>query len=159
MRAIERAYEWVKSLPEDQKAEMLKDLKATHTSIINAFKDNSITLAQVELLFTAESENAVKKASLEAELESKYAEKRKIETEIQEIVSKIDVLEVTAAKPIDQRTLMAMVRQKQIENMVAEGLKRKAIQDAIKEKVADIPIEEVAEVVTETPKKRRKAVK
>lgn len=159
MRAIERAYEWVKSLPEDQKAEMLKDLKATHASIINAFKDNSITLAQVELLFTAESENAVKKASLKAELESKYAEKRKIEAEINEIVSKIDVLEVTAAKPIDQRTLMAMVRQKQIENMVAEGLKRKAIQDAIKEKVADIPIEEVAEVVTEKPKKRRKAVK
>ena len=54
------------------------------------------------------------------------------------------------------RKQMAEVRRKQIENMVAEGLRKQELQKAIKEKIADIPAEAVAEIMTEKPKRRKK---
>ena len=54
------------------------------------------------------------------------------------------------------RTQMADVRRRQIENMVAEGLKKQELQNAIKEKIVDIPAEAVAEIMTEKPKRRKK---
>ena len=52
--------------------------------------------------------------------------------------------------------LWAGNEKEQIENMVAEGLKKQALQNAIKEKIADIPAEAVAEIMTEKPKRRKK---
>ena len=156
MRAIERAYQWVKGLSEDQKNEMLADLNAATAAVINAFKDPSITPAQVEMLFTTADEGDVKKAALQNELDAKNAQLAKLQREIAELTAQIDVLNVVTVKQVDMRKQMAEVRRKQIENMVAEGLRKQALQNAIKEKIADIPAEAVAEIMTEKPKRRKK---
>ena len=156
MRAIERAYQWVKGLSEAQKNEMLADLNAATAAVINAFKDPTITPAQVEMLFTTADEGDVKKAALQNELDAKNAQLAKLQREIAELTAQIDVLNVVTVKQVDMRTQMADVRRKQIENMVAEGLKKQALQNAIKEKIADIPAEAVAEIMTEKPKRRKK---
>lgn len=156
MRAIERAYQWVKGLSEAQKNEMLADLNAATAAVINAFKDPTITPAQVEMLFTTASEGDVKKAALQNELDAKNAQLAKLQREIAELTAQIDVLNVVTVKQVDMRKQMAEVRRKQIENMVAEGLKKQALQNAIKEKIADIPAEAVAEIMTEKPKRRKK---
>ena len=156
MRAIERAYQWVKGLSEAQKNEMLADLNAATAAVINAFKDPTITPAQVEMLFTTADEGEVKKAALQNELDAKNAQLAKLQREIAELTAQIDVLNVVTVKQVDMRTQMADVRRRQIENMVAEGLKKQALQNAIKEKIADIPAEAVAEIMTEKPKRRKK---
>lgn len=156
MRAIERAYQWVKGLSEAQKNEMLADLNAATAAVINAFKDPTITPAQVEMLFTTADEGEVKKAALQNELDAKNAQLAKLQREIAELTAQIDVLNVVTVKQIDMRTQMANVRRKQIENMVAEGLRKQELQNAIKEKIADIPAEAVAEIMTEKPKRRKK---
>lgn len=156
MRAIERAYQWVKGLSEDQKNEMLADLNAATAAVINAFKDPTITPAQVEMLFTTADEGDVKKAALQNELDAKNEQLAKLQREIAELTAQIDVLNVVTVKQVDMRKQMAEVRRRQIENMVAEGLKKQALQNAIKEKIADIPAEAVAEIMTEKPKKRKK---
>ena len=156
MRAIERAYQWVKGLSEAQKNEMLADLNAATAAVINAFKDPTITPAQVEMLFTTADEGDVKKAALQNELDAKNAQLAKLQREIAELTAQIDVLNVVTVKQVDMRDMLAAVRQKQIENMVAEGLKKQALQNAIKEKIADIPAEAVAEIMTEKPKRRKK---
>lgn len=156
MRAIERAYQWVKGLSEAQKNEMLADLNAATAAVINAFKDPTITPAQVEMLFTTADEGDVKKAALQNELDAKNAQLAKLQREIAELTAQIDVLNVVTVKQVDMRKQMAEVRQKQIENMVAEGLKKQALQNAIKEKIADIPAEAVTEIMTEKPKRRKK---
>ena len=156
MRAIERAYQWVKGLSEAQKNEMLADLNAATAAVINAFKDPTITPAQVEMLFTTADEGDVKKAALQNELDAKNAQLAKLQREIAELTAQIDVLNVVTVKQVDMRTQMADVRRRQIENMVAEGLKKQALQNAIKEKIADIPAEAVAEIMTEKPKRRKK---
>lgn len=156
MRAIERAYQWVKGLSEAQKNEMLADLNAATAAVINAFKDPTITPEQVKMLFTTADEGDVKKAALQNELDAKNAQLAKLQREIAELTAQIDVLNVVTAKQVDMRTQMANVRRKQIENMVAEGLKKQALQNAIKEKIADIPAEAVAEIMTEKPKRRKK---
>ena len=156
MRAIERAYQWVKGLSEAQKNEMLADLNAATAAVINAFKDPTITPAQVEMLFTTADEGDVKKAALQNELDTKNAQLAKLQREIAELTAQIDVLNVVTVKQVDMRTQMANVRRRQIENMVAEGLKKQALQNAIKEKIADIPAEAVAEIMTEKPKRRKK---
>lgn len=156
MRAIERAYQWVKGLSEAQKNEMLADLNAATATVINAFKDPSITPAQVEMLFKTADEGDVKKAALQNELDAKNAQLAKLQREIAEFTAQIDVLNVVTVKQVDMRTQMADVRRRQIENMVAEGLKKQELQKAIKEKIADIPAEAVAEIMTEKPKRRKK---
>lgn len=156
MRAIERAYQWVKGLSEAQKNEMLADLNAATAAVINAFKDPSITPAQVEMLFTTADEGDVKKAALQNELNTKNEQLAKLQREIAELTAQIDVLNVVTVKQVDMRTQMADVRRRQIENMVAEGLKKQELQNAIKEKIADIPAEAVAEIMTEKPKRRKK---
>lgn len=156
MRAIERAYQWVKGLSEDQKNEMLADLNAATAAVINAFKDPSITPAQVEMLFKTADEGEVKKAALQNELNSKNEQLAKLQREIAELTAQIDVLNVVTVRQVDMRKQMAEVRRKQIENMVAEGLRKQALQNAIKEKIADIPAEAVAEIMTEKPKRRKK---
>lgn len=156
MRAIERAYQWVKGLSEDQKNEMLADLNAATAAVINAFKDPSITPAQVEMLFKTADEGEVKKAALQNELNSKNEQLAKLQREIAELTAQIDALNVVTVKQVDMRKQMAEVRRKQIENMVAEGLRKQALQNAIKEKIADIPAEAVAEIMTEKPKRRKK---
>ena len=156
MRAIERAYQWVKGLSEDQKNEMLADLNAATAAVINAFKDPTITPAQVEMLFKTADEGEVKKAALQNELDAKNAQLAKLQREIAELTAQIDVLNVVTVKQVDMRDMLAAVRQKQIENMVAEGLKKQELQNAIKEKIADIPAEAVAEIMTEKPKRRKK---
>ena len=156
MRAIERAYQWVKGLSEVQKNEMLADLNAATAAVINAFKDPTITPAQVEMLFTTADEGEVKKAALQNELDAKNTQLAKLQREIAELTAQIDVLNVVTVKQVDMRKQMAEVRRKQIENMVAEGLKKQALQNAIKEKIADIPAEAVAEIMTEKPKRRKK---
>ena len=156
MRAIERAYQWVKGLSEAQKNEMLADLNAATAAVINAFKDPSITPAQVEMLFTTADEGDVKKAALQNELNTKNEQLAKLQREIAELTAQIDVLNVVTVKQVDMRTQMADVRRRQIENMVAEGLKKQELQKAIKEKIADIPAEAVAEIMTEKPKRRKK---
>ena len=156
MRAIERAYQWVKGLSEAQKNEMLADLNAATAAVINAFKDPTITPAQVEMLFTTADEGDVKKAALQNELDAKNAQLAKLQREIAELTAQIDVLNVVTVKQVDMRTQMADVRRRQIENMVAEGLKKQELQKAIKEKIADIPAEAVAEIMTEKPKRRKK---
>ena len=156
MRAIERAYQWVKGLSEAQKNEMLADLNAATAAVINAFKDPTITPAQVEMLFTTADEGDVKKAALQNELDAKNAQLAKLQREIAELTAQIDVLNVVTVKQADMRKQMAEVRRKQIENMVAEGLKKQALHNAIKEKIADIPAEAVAEIMTEKPKRRKK---
>ena len=156
MRAIERAYQWVKGLSEAQKNEMLADLNAATAAVINAFKDPTITPVQVEMLFTTADEGDVKKAALQNELDAKNAQLAKLQREIAELTAQIDVLNVVTVKQVDMRTQMADVRRRQIENMVAEGLKKQALQNAIKEKIADIPAEAVAEIMTEKPKRRKK---
>lgn len=156
MRAIERAYHWVQGLSEAQKNEMLADLNAATAAVINAFKDPTITPEQVEMLFKTADEGEVKKAALQNELDAKNAQLAKLQREIAELTAQIDVLNVVTAKQVDMRTQMANVRRKQIENMVAEGLKKQALQNAIKEKIADIPAEAVAEIMTEKPKRRKK---
>jgi Skp family chaperone for outer membrane proteins len=156
MRAIERAYQWVKGLSENQKSEMLADLNAATAAVINAFKDPTITPAQVEMLFTTADEGDVKKAALQNELDAKNAQLAKLQREIAELTAQIDVLNVVTARQVDMRKQMAEVRRKQIENMVAEGLRKQELQNAIKEKIADIPAEAVAEIMTEKPKRRKK---
>ena len=156
MRAIERAYQWVKGLSETQKNEMLADLNAATAAVINAFKDPTITPAQVEMLFKTADEGEVKKAALQNELDAKNAQLAKLQREIAELTAQIDVLNVVTVKQVDMRDMLAAVRQKQIENMVAEGLKKQELQNAIKEKIADIPVEAVAEIMTEKQPKRRK---
>lgn len=156
MRAIERAYQWVKGLSEAQKNEMLADLNAATAAVINAFKDPTITPAQVEMLFTTADEGDVKKAALQNELDAKNEQLAKLQREIAELTAQIDVLNVVTVKQVDMRKQMAEVRRKQIENMVAEGLRKQALQNAIKEKIADIPAEAVAEIMTEKPKRRKK---
>ena len=156
MRAIERAYQWVKGLSEVQKNEMLADLNAATAAVINAFKDPTITPAQVEMLFTTADEGEVKKAALQNELDAKNTQLAKLQREIAELTAQIDVLNVVTVRQVDMRKQMAEVRRKQIENMVAEGLKKQALQNAIKEKIADIPAEAVAEIMTEKPKRRKK---
>jgi chromosome segregation ATPase len=156
MRAIERAYQWVKGLSEAQKNEMLADLKTATATVINAFKDPTITPEQVEMLFKTADEGEVKKAALQNELDAKNAQLAKLQREIAELTAQIDVLNVVTVKQVDMRKQMAEVRRKQIENMVAEGLKKQALQNAIKEKIADIPAEAVAEIMTEKPKRRKK---
>ena len=156
MRAIERAYQWVKGLSEAQKNEMLADLNAATAAVINAFKDPTITPAQVEMLFTTADEGDVKKAALQNELNTKNEQLAKLQREIAELTAQIDVLNVVTVKQVDMRTQMADVRRRQIENMVAEGLKKQELQKAIKEKIADIPAEAVAEIMTEKPKRRKK---
>lgn len=156
MRAIERAYQWVKGLSEAQKNEMLADLNAATAAVINAFKDPTITPAQVEMLFTTADEGDVKKAALQNELDAKNEQLAKLQREIAELTAQIDVLNVVTVKQVDMRKQMAEVRRRQIENMVAEGLKKQALQNAIKEKIADIPAEAVAEIMTEKPKRRKK---
>ena len=156
MRAIERAYQWVKGLSEAQKTEMLADLNAATAAVINAFKDPTITPAQVEMLFKTADEGEVKKAALQNELDAKNAQLAKLQREIAELTAQIDVLNIVTVKQVDMRDMLAAVRQKQIENMVAEGLKRQELQNAIKEKIADIPAEAVAEIMTEKPKRRKK---
>ena len=156
MRAIERAYQWVKGLSEDQKNEMLADLNAATAAVINAFKDPTITPTQVEMLFKTADEGEVKKAALQNELDAKNAQLAKLQREIAELTAQIDVLNVVTVKQVDMRDMLAAVRQKQIENMVAEGLKKQELQNAIKEKIADIPAEAVAEIMTEKPKRRKK---
>lgn len=156
MRAIERAYQWVKGLSETQKNEMLADLNAATAAVINAFKDPTITPAQVEMLFTTADEGDVKKAALQNELNAKNEQLAKLQREIAELTAQIDVLNVVTVKQVDMRKQMAEVRRKQIENMVAEGLRKQELQKAIKEKIADIPAEAVAEIMTEKPKRRKK---
>lgn len=156
MRAIERAYQWVKGLSETQKNEMLADLNAATAAVINAFKDPAITPEQVKMLFTTADEGDVKKAALQNELDAKNAQLAKLQREIAELTAQIDVLNVVTVKQVDMRKQMAEVRRRQIENMVAEGLKKQALQNAIKEKIADIPAEAVAEIMTEKPKRRKK---
>ena len=156
MRAIERAYQWVKGLSEDQKNEMLADLNAATAAVINAFKDPTITPEQVKMLFTTADEGDVKKAALQNELNAKNEQLAKLQREIAELTAQIDVLNVVTVKQVDMRKQMAEVRRKQIENMVAEGLKKQALQNAIKEKIADISAEAVAEIMTEKPKRRKK---
>ena len=156
MRAIERAYQWVKGLSEAQKTEMLADLNAATAAVINAFKDPTITPAQVEMLFKTADEGEVKKAALQNELDAKNAQLAKLQREIAELTAQIDVLNIVTVKQVDMRDMLAAVRQKQIENMVAEGLKKQELQNAIKEKIADIPAEAVAEIMTEKPKRRKK---
>lgn len=156
MRAIERAYHWVQGLPEAQKNEMLADLNAATATVINAFKDPTITPAQVEMLFKTADEGEVKKAALQNELNTKNEQLAKLQREIAELTAQIDVLNVVTVKQVDMRTQMADVRRRQIENMVAEGLKKQELQKAIKEKIADIPAEAVAEIMTEKPKRRKK---
>ena len=156
MRAIERAYQWAKGLSEAQKNEMLADLNAATAAVINAFKDPTITPAQVEMLFTTADEGDVKKAALQNELNTKNEQLAKLQREIAELTAQIDVLNVVTVKQVDMRTQMADVRRRQIENMVAEGLRKQELQKAIKEKIADIPAEAVAEIMTEKPKRRKK---
>lgn len=156
MRAIERAYQWVKGLSETQKNEMLADLNAATAAVINAFKDPTITPEQVKMLFTTADEGDVKKAALQNELDAKNAQLAKLQREIAELTAQIDVLNVVTVKQVDMRIQMADVRRRQIENMVAEGLKKQELQNAIKEKIADIPAEAVAEIMTEKPKRRKK---
>jgi Asp-tRNA(Asn)/Glu-tRNA(Gln) amidotransferase C subunit len=156
MRAIERAYQWAKGLSEAQKNEMLADLNTATATVINAFKDPSITPAQVEMLFKTADEGEVKKAALQNELNTKNEQLAKLQREIAELTAQIDVLNVVTVKQVDMRTQMADVRRRQIENMVAEGLKKQELQNAIKEKIADIPAEAVAEIMTEKPKRRKK---
>lgn len=156
MRAIERAYQWVKGLSEAQKNEMLADLNAATAAVINAFKDPTITPEQVKMLFTTADEGDVKKAALQNELDAKNEQLAKLQREIAELTAQIDVLNVVTVKQVDMRDMLAAVRQKQIENMVAEGLKKQALQNAIKEKIADIPAEAVAEIMAEKPKRRKK---
>ena len=156
MRAIERAYHWVKGLSEAQKNEMLADLNAATAAVINAFKDPTITPEQVKMLFTTADEGDVKKAALQNELDAKNEQLAKLQREIAELTAQIDVLNVVTVKQVDMRDMLAAVRQKQIENMVAEGLKKQALQNAIKEKIADIPAEAVAEIMVEKPKRRKK---
>ena len=156
MRAIERAYQWVKGLSEAQKNEMLADLNAATAAVINAFKDPTITPAQVEMLFTTADDGDVKKAALQNELDAKNAQLAKLQREIAELTAQIDVLNGVTVKQVDRRKQMAEVRRKHIENMVAEGLRKQELQNAIKEKIADIPAEAVAEIMTEKPKRRKK---
>ena len=156
MRAIERAYQWVKGLSAEQKQEMLADISATTVTIANAFKDPTITTEQVKILFESADDNEVKKVVLQDTLKEKQKELEKVQKEIDELTKQLDVLNVVTFKPVDMRVQMAEVRRKQIENMVAEGLKKQEIQKAIKEKIADIPIEQVAEIVAEKPNKKRK---
>ena len=156
MRAIERAYQWVKGLSEAQKNEMLADLNAATAAVINAFKDPTITPEQVKMLFTTADEGDVKKAALQNELDAKNEQLAKLQREIAELTAQIDVLNVVTVKQVNMRDMLAAVRQKQIENMVAEGLKKQALQNAIKEKIADIPAEAVAEIMAEKPKRRKK---
>ena len=156
MRAIERAYQWVKGLSDEQKQEMLADISATTVTIANAFKDPTITTEQVKILFESADDNEVKKVVLQDTLKEKQKELEKVQKEIDELTKQLDVLNVVTFKPVNMRVQMAEVRRRQIENMVAEGLKKQEIQKAIKEKIADIPIEQVAEIVTEKPNKKRK---
>ena len=156
MRAIERAYQWAKGLSEAQKNEMLADLNAATAAVINAFKDPTITPVQVKMLFTTADEGDVKKAALQNELNTKNEQLAKLQREIAELTAQIDVLNVVTVKQVDMRTQMADVRRRQIENMVAEGLRKQELQKAIKEKIADIPAEAVAEIMTEKPKRRKK---
>lgn len=156
MRAIERAYQWAQGLSAEQKQEMLADLRSATATVINAFKDNTITPEQVELLFKTADEGEVKKAAILAELKAKQDQMAALQREIAALVAQADVLDVVTAKQVDVRDQMAEVRKKQIENLVAEGLRKQALQNAIREKIADIPAETVAEIVNDKPAKRRK---
>lgn len=158
MRAIERAYNWVQGLSDDQKSEMQKDLNATRMAIIEAFKDPGITLAQTEMLFKADS-GEVKKESLIAELEEKRKELLRIQAEIDDLVQQIEVVEFATNKPTDERLMWQQVRNKQIENMVAEGLKRAELQNAIKNKVsevANVPETEIAAILDDGVKSKKR---
>ena len=108
------------------------------------------------MLFTTADEGDVKKAALQNELNAKNEQLAKLQREIAELTAQIDVLNVVTVKQVDMRKQMAEVRRRQIENMVAEGLKKQALQNAIKEKIADIQAEAVAEIMTEKPKRRKK---
>ena len=135
---------------------MLADISATTVTIANAFKDPTVTTEQVKILFESADDNEVKKVVLQDTLKEKQKELEKVQKEIDELTKQLDVLNVVTFKPVNMRVQMAEVRRKQIENMVAEGLKKQEIQKAIKEKIADIPIEQVAEIVAEKPNKKRK---
>jgi hypothetical protein len=158
MRAIERAYNWVQGLSDEQKSEMQKDFNAARLAIIEAFKDPAITLAQVEMLFKADS-GKVKKESLMAELDEKRKELIKIQAEIQELTQKLDVVEMADNKPVNERELLQQVREKQIANMVAEGIKRAELQNAIKAKVsevANVSDADITAILDDSPKAKKR---
>lgn len=161
MRAIERAYNWVQGLSDEQKAEMQKDFNAARLAIIEAFKDPAITLAQVEMLFNADS-GKVKKESLMAELDEKRKELIKIQAEIDSLVQQIEVVDFATRKPTDERLMWQQVREKQIEHRVAEGLKRAELQNAIKSKVseiANVSENEITEILDDGTKTKKRSKK
>ena len=56
MKLVERAYEWLKKQPKEHIETMRKDIDGALATIIDAFRDKSITREQVQIILTEKSE-------------------------------------------------------------------------------------------------------
>lgn len=131
MKLVERAYEWLKKQPKEHIETMRKDVDGALATIIDAFRDKSITREQVQIILTEKSE-AEKQATL-------------IDERIEEVTKQINALVAEREELWDKRNLysfmlkenkgndLSSVYAKMQEHREEEARQREQLVNAIKE--------------------------
>lgn len=162
MTPIERSYEWFNKLDKATQDSLRADVGNALEQIRTMFKDKSITREQVEIILADKDENVKKRELLESnisDLERIISEKQ---AELATAKKKLKLLSFVTNIGFDERADRAIVMKKMEANRLAEIAKLNAVKAAVEEQQrliaeqANIPLDDVKSVLSETPKKKRK---
>lgn len=162
MTPIERSYEWFNKLDKATQDSLRADIENALEQIRAMFKDKSITMEQVEIILADKDKNVKQRELLESnisDLERIISEKQ---AEVATAKKKLKLLSFVTNVGFDERADRAIVMKKMEANRLAEIAKLNAVKAAVEEQQrliaeqANIPLDDVKAVLSDTPKKKRK---